>query len=59
MGASEGKEGGKRELNPNLMCQQMILENDKCRSSNIGIIFINMMIKERRKPKILKLEVEE
>lgn len=59
MGASEGKEGGKRELNPNLMYQQMILENDKCRSSNIGIIFINMMIKERRKPKILKLEVEE
>lgn len=59
MGASEGKEGGKRELNPNLMYQQMILENDKCRSSNIGIIFINMMVKERRKPKILKLEVEE
>ena len=59
MGASEGKEGGKRELNPNLMYQQMILENEKCRSSNIGIIFINMMIKERRKPKILKLEVEE
>jgi len=37
----------------------MILENDNCRSSNIGIIFINMMVKERRKPKILKLEVGE
>lgn len=34
----------------------MILENDKCRSSNIGIIFINMMVQGRRKPKILNLE---
>lgn len=59
MRASEGKEGGKRELNPNLMYQQMILENDNCRSSNIGIILINMMVKERTKTKILKLEGEE
>lgn len=48
-----------RGLNPNLMYQQMIHEDDKYKSSSIGIIFRSMTVKARRKSKILKLKAGE